>query len=44
MSIRFSHGLMLLFQLLHIDLPIEKEIPLENVFNTENEFEAKLPL
>ena len=42
MSIRFSHGLMLLFSTIAMLIYLgEKEIPLENVFKTENEFEAK---
>ena len=42
MSIRFSHGLMLLFSTIAILTYLgEKEISLENVFKTENGFEAK---
>ena len=42
MSIRFSHALMLVFSTIVMLIYLsEKEIPLENVFKTENEFEAK---
>ena len=42
MSIRFSRGLVLLFSTIAMLIYLgEKEIPLERVFKTENEFEAK---
>ena len=42
MSIRFLHGLLLLFSTIVMLIYLsEKEIPLENIFKTENKFEAK---